>query len=216
MPRAGELGFDSRPLPGFFCSGPRPSHQKEPFNPTRIVRWCSCCSSLPDLGWVNNPTLGEFCFTMIGRVNCDGSNSDITMNAWQPQGSYPCGNFSEISCPSFMRRPCANFPYIVLTCQKLFTLEICSPGELTRSRQNCDTFQGLGPSLGANPFQGVLPFTKKREVSPRLPLASLGSVVLPHWMPRGIHLCHSGLGDLNQDPFLSAEGKGAYLSLRTD
>uniref|UniRef100_A0A8C0G404 Uncharacterized protein n=1 Tax=Chelonoidis abingdonii TaxID=106734 RepID=A0A8C0G404_CHEAB len=119
--------------------------------------------------------------------------------------------------------------------RRLFTLETCcgygyGPAQdihhlpwifkrqqqLTGHCQNHKAFQGSGPSLGANPFQGSLPFTKKRELSPGLPLASLGSVVLPHWMPRGIHLCHSGLGDLNQDPFLSAEGKGAYLSLRTD
>ncbi|KAM7364902.1 hypothetical protein PAMP_025008 [Pampus punctatissimus] len=30
---------------------------------------------------------------------------------------------------------------------------------------NRDAFQGAGPSLGANPFQGALPFTKKRELS---------------------------------------------------
>ena len=39
------------------------------------------------------------------------------------------------------------------------------------------------PALGANPFQGALPFTKKRELSPGLPPASPGSVALPHWTP---------------------------------
>uniref|UniRef100_A0A4X1TH03 Uncharacterized protein n=1 Tax=Sus scrofa TaxID=9823 RepID=A0A4X1TH03_PIG len=37
--------------------------------------------------------------------------------------------------------------------------------ELTGRRRNRDAFQGTGPSLGANPFQGALPFTKKRELS---------------------------------------------------
>ncbi|XP_051818501.1 LOW QUALITY PROTEIN: collagen alpha-1(I) chain-like [Antechinus flavipes] len=41
--------------------------------------------------WVNNPTLGEFCFTMIGRADIEGSKSDVAMNAWPPQASYPCG-----------------------------------------------------------------------------------------------------------------------------
>ena len=47
---------------------------------------------------MNNPTLGEFCFTMIGRADIEGSKSDVAMNAWPPQASYPCGNFSDTSC----------------------------------------------------------------------------------------------------------------------
>src|SRR5437016_9870282 len=54
----------------------------------------------------------------------------------------------------------------------------------------------------------LLPFTKKRELSPGLPPASPGSVALPHWTPRGAHLRHSGFGDLNPTPFRSAEGNG--------
>ncbi|KAF8222691.1 hypothetical protein L208DRAFT_1320879 [Tricholoma matsutake] len=38
--------------------------------------------------WVINPMLTEFCFGMIGR----GSKSNVAMNAWQPQASYPCGS----------------------------------------------------------------------------------------------------------------------------
>ncbi|XP_047561991.1 collagen alpha-1(I) chain-like [Lutra lutra] len=102
-----------------------------------------------------------------------------------------------------------------------------APGqrELTGRRRNRDAFQGTGPSLGANPFQGALPFTKKRELSPGLPPASPGSVALPHWTPRGAHLRHSGFGDLNPTPFRSAEGNGGHRpslrngarpSLRTD
>ena len=45
--------------------------------------------------WVNNPTLGEFCFAMIGRADIKGSKSDIATNAWPPQASYPWGNFSD-------------------------------------------------------------------------------------------------------------------------
>jgi hypothetical protein len=44
---------------------------------------------------VNNPTLGEFCFAMIGRADIEGSKSDVAMDAWPPQASYPCGNFSD-------------------------------------------------------------------------------------------------------------------------
>ncbi|CAG7870439.1 unnamed protein product [Brassica rapa] len=38
--------------------------------------------------WVNNPTLGEFCFTMIGRADIEGSKSNVAMNGWLPQASF--------------------------------------------------------------------------------------------------------------------------------
>jgi hypothetical protein len=47
---------------------------------------------------VNNPTLGDGCIAMIGRADIEGSKSDVAMNAWPPQASYPCGNFSDTSC----------------------------------------------------------------------------------------------------------------------
>ncbi|CAN6989941.1 unnamed protein product, partial [Brassica rapa subsp. trilocularis] len=53
--------------------------------------------------WVNNPTLGEFCFTMIVRADIEGSKSNVAMNAWLPQASYPCGNFSDTSSFKFRR-----------------------------------------------------------------------------------------------------------------
>ena len=36
---------------------------------------------------------------MIGRADIEGSNSDVATNAWPPQASYPCGNFSGTSGP---------------------------------------------------------------------------------------------------------------------
>ncbi|PHT25150.1 Regulator of rDNA transcription protein 15 [Capsicum baccatum] len=61
-------------------------------NPAHVPYW-----------WVNNPTLGEFCFTMIGRADIEGSKSNVAMNAWLPQASYPCGNFFETSTFEFRR-----------------------------------------------------------------------------------------------------------------
>ncbi|KEH16996.1 senescence-associated protein, putative, partial [Medicago truncatula] len=61
-------------------------------NPAHIPCW-----------WVNNPTLGEFCFTMIGIADIEGSKSNVAMNAWMPQASYPCGNFSDTSSFKFRR-----------------------------------------------------------------------------------------------------------------
>ena len=36
---------------------------------------------------MNNPTLTEFCFGMIGRADIEGSKSNVAMNAWLPQAS---------------------------------------------------------------------------------------------------------------------------------
>ncbi|KAF5304199.1 hypothetical protein FQR65_LT18884 [Abscondita terminalis] len=46
-----------------------------------------------------------------GRADIEGSKSDIAMNAWPPQASYPCGNFSDTSCLKLLKaksidRPC--------------------------------------------------------------------------------------------------------------
>ncbi|PPR85939.1 hypothetical protein GOBAR_AA34756 [Gossypium barbadense] len=59
-------------------------------NPAHVPYW-----------WVNNPTLGEFCFTMRGRAYIEGSKSNVATNAWLPQASYPCGNFFDTSSFKF-------------------------------------------------------------------------------------------------------------------
>ena len=46
---------------------------------------------------VNNHTLCQCCLTMIRRADIEESKSDVAMNAWPPQASYPCGNFSDTS-----------------------------------------------------------------------------------------------------------------------
>ena len=38
---------------------------------------------------------------MIGRADIEGSKSNVAMNAWLPQASYPCGNFSDTSISNF-------------------------------------------------------------------------------------------------------------------
>ncbi|PHT25376.1 hypothetical protein CQW23_34995 [Capsicum baccatum] len=40
---------------------------------------------------------------MIGRVDIEGSKSNVAMNAWLPQASYPCGNFFDTSTFEFRR-----------------------------------------------------------------------------------------------------------------
>ena len=41
---------------------------------------------------------------MIGRADIEGSKSNVAMNAWLPQASYPCGNFSDTSSWTFPRQ----------------------------------------------------------------------------------------------------------------
>jgi hypothetical protein len=40
---------------------------------------------------------------MIGRADIEGSKSNVAMNAWLPQASYPCGNFSDTSSSNFRK-----------------------------------------------------------------------------------------------------------------
>jgi len=39
---------------------------------------------------------------MIGRADIEGSKSNVATNAWLPQASYPCGNFSDTSSVKFL------------------------------------------------------------------------------------------------------------------
>ncbi|KAF1343404.1 hypothetical protein EJ07DRAFT_170247 [Lizonia empirigonia] len=44
---------------------------------------------------------------MIGRADIEGSKSNVAMNAWLPQASYPCGS---IGHTFMMCRPSQNSP----------------------------------------------------------------------------------------------------------
>ena len=46
---------------------------------------------------VNNHTFCPGCKAGIGRADIEESKSNVAMNAWLPQASYPCGNFSDTS-----------------------------------------------------------------------------------------------------------------------
>jgi hypothetical protein len=52
---------------------------------------------------MNNPTLGLCCEAMIGRADIEESKSNVALNAWLPQASYPCGNFSDTSSFKFRK-----------------------------------------------------------------------------------------------------------------
>ena len=52
---------------------------------------------------MNNPTLTEFCFGMIGRADIEGSKSNVAMNAWLPQASSLLPAAQEIAAPTASR-----------------------------------------------------------------------------------------------------------------
>ena len=84
---------------------------------------------------------------MIGRADIEGSKSDVAMNAWPPQASYPCGNFSDTSCLKLVKvkridRPCFRSPYSYWKSGSSQHLPFCS------TRGFCPLWAGLGtPAL---------------------------------------------------------------------
>ena len=52
---------------------------------------------------------------MIGRADIEGSKSNVAMNAWLPQASYPCGNFSDTSSCNF-RKPKGSIGRVFTVC----------------------------------------------------------------------------------------------------
>ena len=52
---------------------------------------------------MNKPTLCARCYARIGRADIEESKSNVAMNAWLPQASYPCGNFSDTSSLKFLK-----------------------------------------------------------------------------------------------------------------
>ncbi len=52
---------------------------------------------------------------MIGRADIEGSKSNVAMNAWLPQASYPCGNFSDTSSWTNLK-PKGSIGYVFTVC----------------------------------------------------------------------------------------------------
>ncbi|CBK23209.2 uncharacterized protein, partial [Blastocystis hominis] len=45
---------------------------------------------------MNNLTFYPVCKVLVGRADIEESKSDVAMNAWPPQASYPCGSIGHI------------------------------------------------------------------------------------------------------------------------
>jgi hypothetical protein len=66
---------------------------------------------------------------MIGRADIEGSKSDVALDAWPPQASYPYGNFSDTSNFKFGKNAIRLFTFTQLTKGSLghaFTANICT------------------------------------------------------------------------------------------
>ena len=80
---------------------------------------------------MNNPTLSVFCGARLGRADIEGSKSDVAMDAWPPQASYPCGNYSDTSgmiCSYFWQKPRKGS--LALLSQSRFILKIVNQASL--------------------------------------------------------------------------------------
>jgi len=72
---------------------------------------------------------------MLGRADIEGSKSNVAMNAWLPQASYPCGNFSVTSnrnlfgCKGSLGLAFAPLSDTVRECQSNFSP--CGPQEVS-------------------------------------------------------------------------------------
>ena len=68
---------------------------------------------------------------MIGRADIEGSKSNVAMNAWLPQASYPCGNFSDTSSLKF-KKPKGSIGHAFTVC-------------IRTENQNQASFSPFGP-----------------------------------------------------------------------
>ena len=64
---------------------------------------------------MNNLTVCLGCEAGIGRADIEESKSNVAMNAWLPQASYPCGNFSDTSSCNF-RKPKGSIGHAFTVC----------------------------------------------------------------------------------------------------
>ncbi|PHT26589.1 hypothetical protein CQW23_33795 [Capsicum baccatum] len=170
-------------------------------NPAHVPYW-----------WVNNPTLGEFCFTMIGRADIEGSKSNVAMNAWLPQASYPCGNFSDTSSFEFRSR----IP-LVRTCSELAvqpagkapegTVPSPSPGRHAATRSRRGSSSSSPPT--ADGFGTGTPVPSPQSQSFSRSYGSILPTSLAYIVPST-----RGCSPWRPDAVMSTTGRGRHSVLR--
>ncbi|KAI3478365.1 hypothetical protein L1887_59716 [Cichorium endivia] len=110
-----------------------------------------------------------------GRADIEGSKSNVAMNAWLPQASYPCGNFSDTSSFKFRRSKGSLGHAFTDTCGYLLTDVPPKPNSPPDNvfRPDRPAEAGLG--------------SKKRGIAP-LPIHGISKITLKvvvfHFRPR--------------------------------
>eukprot|EP00808_Paulinella_micropora_P004234 g30118.t1 len=62
---------------------------------------------------MNNPTLALCCGRMIGRADIEESKSNVAMNAWLPQASYPCGHAFTVCIRTENQNQRSFYPFVL-------------------------------------------------------------------------------------------------------
>ncbi|KAL2319208.1 hypothetical protein Fmac_028177 [Flemingia macrophylla] len=106
--------------------------------------------------WVNNPTLGEFCFTMIGRADIEGSKSNVAMNAWL----HKLIPVNQTSFYPFVPHEISVLVELILGHLRYLLTRCAAP------KPNSPTRQCLPPDRPAEAGLG----SKKRGALPRIPI----------------------------------------------
>jgi hypothetical protein len=105
--------------------------------------------------------LGEFCFAMIGRADIEGSKSNVAMNAWLPQASYPCGEFTiHISKGKYPREP----ELLLLSAPSPIDSDLAKSGHSRDLRISTDR-ANLGADLAGGKAPAIESRRRPREAS---------------------------------------------------
>ncbi|TXG61729.1 hypothetical protein EZV62_013092 [Acer yangbiense] len=102
---------------------------------------------------------------VLGRADIEGSKSNVAMNAWLPQSSYPCGNFSDTSSFKF-RRSKGSIGHAFTMCRPSQTPHLTNVFHPDRPEK-----MGLGSKKRASdplPIHGIIGFPLSVPVLSRL------------------------------------------------
>ncbi|PHT27235.1 hypothetical protein CQW23_33163 [Capsicum baccatum] len=99
---------------------------------------------------------------MIGRADIEGSKSNVAMNAWIPQASYPCGNFSDTSSFEF-RRTKGSFGHAFMAPEG--TVPSPSPGRHAATRSRRGSISSSPPTADGFGIGTPVPIPQSRSFS---------------------------------------------------
>ncbi|KAK8670558.1 hypothetical protein V6N13_037176 [Hibiscus sabdariffa] len=151
---------------------------------------------------------------MIGRADIEGSKSNVAMNAWLPQASYPSGNFSDTS--SFkLRRSRGSIGHAFTMCRPSQTPHLTiSSARIDRPKPALGPKEGQCPASDSRNKPPKEPFPVRPPAGTRRPALAAGAARAVHRQPTG-----SGLGPpcpaLRANPFPEVTDPFCRLPLPT-